>query len=68
VRGRGLLLGVELERPERAGRVARDLLLEGWIVGREGDDGRTLVLTPPLDVPEALLERGIEALADRLAR
>jgi 4-aminobutyrate aminotransferase/(S)-3-amino-2-methylpropionate transaminase len=68
VRGRGLLLGVELDAPERAGRVARDLLCEGWIVGREGDDGRALVLTPPLDVPEALLERGIEALADRLAR
>lgn len=68
VRGRGLLLGVELDAPERAGRIARELLGDGWIVGREGDDGRVLALTPPLDVPEALLERGIDALAERLRR
>ncbi len=68
VRGRGLLLGVELDAPERATRVVRDLLGAGWIVGREGDDGRVLALTPPLNVPEALLERGIDALADRLQR
>ncbi len=68
VRGRGLLLGVELDRPERATRVAHDLLALGWIVGREGDDGRVIALSPPLNAPETLLERGIDALAERLAR
>ena len=67
VRGRGLLLGVELDSPVRAARAAREMLSSGWIVLREGDDGRVLSLSPPLTIDAALLGRGLERLAALLA-
>jgi 4-aminobutyrate aminotransferase/(S)-3-amino-2-methylpropionate transaminase len=67
VRGRGLLLGVELDSPARAARVARGALDSGWIVLREGDDGRVLSLTPPLTIRSELLFRGLDRLAALLA-
>jgi 4-aminobutyrate aminotransferase/(S)-3-amino-2-methylpropionate transaminase len=67
VRGRGLMLGVQLDGPERAARVAREALASGWIVLREGDDGRVLSATPPLTISDALLFRGLDRLTALLS-
>ncbi len=67
VRGRGLMLGVELDGSERAARVAREALASGWILLREGSDGRVLSLTPPLTIDATLLARGLDRLAALLA-
>lgn len=68
VRGRGLMLGVELEGgAARALSVARRLLGRGWIVLTGGVAGDVLTLTPPLNVDEALLVAFAEALRDSLS-
>ena len=64
VRGRGLMVGVELEGgAARALDVARRLLSLGYIVLTGGVDGNVLTLTPPLTIDESLLARFDEALA-----
>ena len=64
VRGRGLMVGVELEGgAARALAVTRRLLQRGWIVLTGGAAGDVLTLTPPLDIDEALLDAFADALA-----
>jgi 4-aminobutyrate aminotransferase/(S)-3-amino-2-methylpropionate transaminase len=68
VRGRGLMIGVELEGgAARALAVTRRLLQGGWIVLTGGELGDVLTLTPPLDIDETLLDAFADALADALA-
>jgi acetylornithine/N-succinyldiaminopimelate aminotransferase len=62
VRGRGLLLAAELERP--AGPVATACLERGLLVGSAGD--RALRLTPPLTIAEAEVELALDALEEVL--
>jgi 4-aminobutyrate aminotransferase-like enzyme len=69
VRGRGLMVGVELEGgAARALAVARQLLASGWIVLTGGATGDALTLTPPLDIEGALLDGFAEALPGALRR
>jgi predicted acetylornithine/succinylornithine family transaminase len=63
VRGRGLLLGVELDRP--ATGVAAACLELGLLVTTAGE--RTLRLTPPLVVGEAEVEQALDVLAEALS-
>jgi len=63
VRGRGLMLGAELDRP--AGPVAAAALASGLLVGTAGDT--VLRLTPPLAVSAEELELGLALLEEVLA-
>lgn len=57
VRGRGLLIGLELDGPERALGAFLEALRRGVIVLPSGDDGRVLSITPPLTIePESLCD------------
>jgi 4-aminobutyrate aminotransferase/(S)-3-amino-2-methylpropionate transaminase len=68
VRGRGLMVGVELEGGgARALATTRRLLERGWIVLTGGVRGEALTLTPPLDVDVRLLEIFADVLAEVLA-
>jgi 4-aminobutyrate aminotransferase/(S)-3-amino-2-methylpropionate transaminase len=68
VRGRGLMVGIELEGGSaRALAVTRRLLQRGWIVLTGGVAGDVLTLTPPLDIDERILDVFVEALAETLA-
>ncbi len=60
VRGRGLLLAVELDTPNRCARACDTLLRRGIIAIPSGDDGRVLALTPPLVIDRTAL---LDALA-----
>ncbi len=62
VRGRGLLLGAELDRP--AGPVATDCLAAGLVVGTAGET--VLRLTPPLTVTSEELDLGLALLEEVL--
>ncbi|MCB9598256.1 MAG: aspartate aminotransferase family protein [Sandaracinaceae bacterium] len=64
VRGRGLMIAVELASGERAGRVTQALLSRGWLVLGAGPGGRSLQLTPPLNIDEALLRGFTRALVE----
>jgi len=64
VRGRGLMIGVELcQDRTTAAAVAARALAEGLIVLPAGDDGQVVELTPPATITGAELEQGLEALA-----
>lgn len=64
IRGRGLMVGIELEGgAARALAVTRRLLSSGWIVLTGGTRGDVLTLTPPLDIEAGLLDAFADALA-----
>lgn len=73
VRGRGLMLGLELVEPgtgESSARAA-SLVLEaarefGLLIGKGGRAGNTLRIAPPLTLSVAEAEEGASALADAL--
>jgi len=74
VRGRGLMIGIDLVRdresrepdPGLAGRVVTGALRRGWILLAGGPDGNVLSLSPPLTVAPDLLDRATRMLADLL--
>ncbi|MFI1203281.1 aspartate aminotransferase family protein (plasmid) [Streptomyces sp. BHT-5-2] len=73
VRGRGLMIGVELVRPgtdERSPQAAA-LVLEaarerGLLIGKGGAGGAALRIAPPMTLTVAEAEQGAELLADAL--
>lgn len=74
VRGRGLMVGMELvkgpdDRPDgdRAARVLVEALRRGWILLLGAPEANVLSLTPPLTAERALLEAAVEALDGVLA-
>ena len=62
VRGRGLMIGVELESAERAMAVTREALRRGVLVLPSGERGQVLSLTPPLTIAEDLLDQALDTL------
>jgi 4-aminobutyrate aminotransferase/(S)-3-amino-2-methylpropionate transaminase len=62
VRGRGLMIGVELESGARAGRVVEDALREGVILLPCGAGGQVLSLTPPLIIDEDSLNQALDVI------
>lgn len=67
VRGRGLMIGIELDGAARAMTCTRELLRRGFLVLSGGIAGDTLVLTPPLTIDTAALCSLGPALAEVLA-
>jgi 4-aminobutyrate aminotransferase/(S)-3-amino-2-methylpropionate transaminase len=66
VRGRGLMIGIELESAAAAQRMMSRLLERGFVVVTGGVDGRALTITPPLTIElDALIAFG-QAVADEL--
>jgi acetylornithine/succinyldiaminopimelate/putrescine aminotransferase len=63
IRGKGLMWGIELDRPAAA--VAKQLLAKGFVVGTARD--RVLRLLPPFIVPKKALKKFIAALEQVLA-
>jgi len=63
VRGRGLLLAIECDTPERCLRVSADALRSGVIVVPSGDDGRVIAITPPLSIDADALASALDGLA-----
>jgi 4-aminobutyrate aminotransferase-like enzyme len=62
VRGRGLLVGVELGSAERAERVVNRLRDEGILIGRTGRDENVLKIRPPLVFADKHADQLVTAL------
>lgn len=62
VRGRGLLIGLELDSPAGGLQLTRALLEQGYITVPAGSDARVVSLTPPLTIHEAQLRAFVGAL------
>jgi len=68
VRGAGLMLAIDLgPGPGRASRLAARLLEHGYITSTGGGRREVLVLTPPLNIAESLLDGFSDALSGALA-
>ncbi len=65
-RGSGFMIGIDLKRPGAAGRLMHRLLQRGYLTSTGGTQRSILVLTPPLNIAENLLEGFTEALCDAL--
>ena len=63
VRGLGLMIGIEFDRPADAARVADKSLRGGVIVLPAGPDGRVLSITPPLSIDAAALDHALTVIA-----
>ena len=66
LRGRGMLVAVELDDAHIAREASARLLRAGWVVLGEGPENRTLALTPALVISEELLDAAADALAECL--
>lgn len=68
VRGRGLMIGVDLgESPGAASRLMQGLLRSGYVTSTGGGRREVLVLTPPLNIDESVLFGAIPAIVERTA-
>jgi 4-aminobutyrate aminotransferase-like enzyme/Ser/Thr protein kinase RdoA (MazF antagonist) len=66
VRGRGLLVGVELASPEQSERVVNQLRDEGILIGRTGRDENVLKIRPPLVFADKHADQLVTALRELL--
>ncbi len=66
VRGRGLLLAIECDTPERADAIFERALARGVITLVSGDAGQVVALCPPLTIERELLELALDLVADCL--
>ena len=64
IRGRGFMIGIELDSPASAQRVTEAALRSGWILIGESEDLRVLSLTPALSIPDSLLESGLDRIVE----
>jgi 4-aminobutyrate aminotransferase-like enzyme/Ser/Thr protein kinase RdoA (MazF antagonist) len=62
VRGRGLLLGVDLSDAAKAERVVNSLRDDGILIGRTGRDGNVLKIRPPLVFRDEHAQMLVDAL------
>jgi 4-aminobutyrate aminotransferase len=73
VRGKGLLVGIELVKDEDTKEpndaAVNEIVLEGWKRGvlLNRSTGSTLLLSPPLSITEDLVDRGLELLEGSIA-
>jgi 4-aminobutyrate aminotransferase/(S)-3-amino-2-methylpropionate transaminase len=63
VRGVGLMIGIECDRPETAARACAAALSRGVILLPSGDDGRVLSITPPLCIGCDALTAALDVVA-----
>jgi 4-aminobutyrate aminotransferase / (S)-3-amino-2-methylpropionate transaminase / 5-aminovalerate transaminase len=66
IRGRGLLIGIELSSPERSLGCMRALLKRGYITVPAGADARVVSLTPPLCITSEQLLGFVTAFTESL--
>lgn len=67
IRGAGLMLGIDLgDRPGVASELAKLLLEAGYITSTGGGGREVLMLTPPLNIGEALLDAFVAQVKDAL--
>jgi diaminobutyrate-2-oxoglutarate transaminase len=66
LRGRGLIWGLELPRPELAKAVSREAFRRGLIIELAGSVDQVVKFLPPLVIEDDLLVRGVEILKECL--
>jgi diaminobutyrate-2-oxoglutarate transaminase len=68
VRGRGMILGLDVMTGERAKAIVDACFNAGLIIASCGTGGRVVKLIPPLTIPQEDLEKGLDILVDAATR
>ncbi|MYM62646.1 aspartate aminotransferase family protein [Pseudomaricurvus sp. HS19] len=66
LRGKGLILGLDVGDGERAAAIVQRCFSKGLIISACGSGGKVLKLIPPLTIPEADLVAGLEILTQSI--
>ena len=64
LRGRGLIQGIEFADAELAAQCSQEAFERGLIIETAGVDDQVLKLLPPLMIPDADLERGLQIIEE----
>ena len=67
VRGRGMIQGIEFADHAVASAISREAFSRGLIIETAGPNDEVIKTLPPLTIPDDLLIRGLEILADSTA-
>jgi len=67
VRGRGLIYGLQMPRPDLAKAVSREAFRQGIIIELAGPNDEVLKFLPPLVIEEAILRKGVSTLSQIIA-
>jgi diaminobutyrate-2-oxoglutarate transaminase len=67
VRGRGLIYGLQMPRPDLAKAVSREAFRQGLIIELAGPNDEVLKFLPPLVIEEATLRKGVSTLSQIIA-
>ncbi|RLT99912.1 MAG: aminotransferase class III-fold pyridoxal phosphate-dependent enzyme, partial [Ketobacter sp.] len=62
LRGKGLIIGLDVGDGERAAAIVKRCFEDGLIIASCGSGGRVLKLIPPLTIPEDDLVEGLDIL------
>ena len=66
VRGRGLIWGMEMRKPELAKAVSRAAFAQGLIIELAGAEDQVVKFLPPLVIEEAVLKRGLDIIGQSI--
>lgn len=64
VRGRGLIMGLEMAQPELAKQVSREAFRRGLIIELAGPRDEVVKFLPPLTIEDDVLQRGLSIVSD----
>jgi diaminobutyrate-2-oxoglutarate transaminase len=64
VRGKGMILGLDVGNGERAKQIVAKCFDRGLLIASCGTGGRVVKLIPPLTIPETDLDEGLEILVE----
>jgi diaminobutyrate-2-oxoglutarate transaminase len=67
IRGRGLIWGMEMSRPELAKAVSQSAFTRRLIIERAGAEDQVLKFLPPLVIEESVLKKGLQIIDDSIA-
>lgn len=67
VRGRGLIYGLELPKPEFAKKVSQQAFRKGLIIELAGAEDQVLKFLPPLVIDDDVLKRGLSIIEECIA-
>lgn len=68
VRGKGMILGLDVGSGDRAKAIVGDCFNQGLLVAACGTGGRVVKLIPPLTIPQEDLETGMDILVKTAAK
>jgi len=64
VRGKGMVLGLDVTTGERAKAIVEECFKAGLLIASCGTGGRVVKLIPPLTIPDEDLSKGLQILVD----